>query len=347
MSLSQSQPQPLSSKCPSRQSHSDYCSLASSCSSSDEEINFDEENVPSQAKEPTFLPVGVCPHCQQVFEQPVSLQCGHSVCLICCNQLLFSRTQPLIASSSSSCNSRPRMGISRRAPSSLAGSTATVMYRTPKCPVCNSPPSTAGPVPNLALDHLLRNMRTFRWHQIEHDVNNRGSRKWDDESPIQECKVAVLGARGVGKTCLTRVQYSNDVMFSDVHSENEDGDAYMLDIADGMSVEKACVASRGIIIMYSVVDRQSFYHAAEIYKKLEQNREHNQPIVLVGSKKDRKRQREVTSFEGQQLARNFECPFLEVSSKNNDCVYETFAELVSLIQKQHNAFKNVVKQSLV
>ncbi|CAI2351304.1 unnamed protein product [Caenorhabditis sp. 36 PRJEB53466] len=339
-------------KCPSRQSHSDYGSVTSSCSSDEEGIIafevLDDHTLVESSTEPELsscssLPIGVCPHCHQIFEQPVSLQCGHSLCVICCNQLLFS----MGPAPSHFSRLRPQMGISRRARSTLPGSTSTIMYRTPECPVCCAPPSLAGPVPNLALDHLLRNMQTFRWKQIEQDVNSRVSRKWEDAGPIQECKLAVLGAPRVGKTCFQRVQNGNDVMFPDMQSENEDGDAFMVEIADEMSLEKACISSRGIIIMYSVTDRQSFYHAAEIYKKLEHSREHNQPIVLVGSKKDRKKQRVVTPFEGQQLARNIGCPFLEVSSKFNDCVHETFAELVSMIRKQHNAFKDVVKNSLV
>ncbi|CDH92973.1 RING-type domain-containing protein [Caenorhabditis elegans] len=343
----------ISTKSPSRQSHSDYYSVASSCSSScsdDDVIPFFEQDLrplvdasSTESDDLSSLPVGVCPHCLQIFEQPISLQCGHSLCLICCNQLLFS-SPPALTSHLN--RPIPRMGISQRVPSTLPGSNGIVMYRTPRCPVCSAPPSRSPPVPNLALDHLLRNMRTFRWNQIEKDVSSRGSRKWDD-GPIQDCRIAVLGSSKVGKTCFTMVQNGNEVMFPDVHSENEDADAYMVEIADGMSIERSCVASNGIIIMYSVVDRQSFYHAAEIFKRLEHSREHNQPIVLVGSKKDMRVKRVVTSFEGQQLARTLGIPFLEVSSKQNDCVFEAFEELVSLIQKQNAAFKNVVKQSLV
>ncbi|CAO4374638.1 unnamed protein product [Caenorhabditis nigoni] len=344
----------IATKCPSRQSHSDYYSVGSSCSSScseDEAPPFlDQELKPlvdasttTQTEDLSSLPVGVCPQCLQIFEQPVSLQCGHSLCLMCCNHLLFS-VKPVTTAHLN--RQRPRMGISQRAPSTIPGSNGIVMYRTPKCPVCCAPPSRAGPVPNLALDHLLRNMRTFRWNQIEKDVSSRGSRKWDD-GPIQDCRIAVLGSAKVGKTCFTMVQNGNEVMFPDLHSESEDADAYMIEIADGISVERACIASSGIIIMYSVVDRQSFYHAAEIFKKLENEREHNQPIILVGSKKDVRGKRVVTSLEGQQLARTLRVPFMEVSSKYNDCVFDTFEELVSMIQKQNAAFKNVVKQIIV
>ncbi|PIC35309.1 hypothetical protein B9Z55_014704 [Caenorhabditis nigoni] len=381
----------IATKCPSRQSHSDYYSVGSSCSSScseDEAPPFlDQELKPlvdasttTQPEDLSSLPVGVCPQCLQIFEQetrkndknihqpvvvghlisyflsippntplqvphfqPVSLQCGHSLCLMCCNHLLFS-VKPVTTAHLN--RQRPRMGISQRAPSTIPGSNGIVMYRTPKCPVCCAPPSRAGPVPNLALDHLLRNMRTFRWNQIEKDVSSRGSRKWDD-GPIQDCRIAVLGSAKVGKTCFTMVQNGNEVMFPDLHSESEDADAYMIEIADGISVERACIASSGIIIMYSVVDRQSFYHAAEIFKKLENEREHNQPIILVGSKKDVRGKRVVTSLEGQQLARTLKVPFMEVSSKYNDCVFDTFEELVSMIQKQNAAFKNVVKQIIV
>uniref|UniRef100_A0A1I7UB86 RING-type domain-containing protein n=1 Tax=Caenorhabditis tropicalis TaxID=1561998 RepID=A0A1I7UB86_9PELO len=344
----------ISTNCPSRQSHSDYYSLASSCSSSCSEDDglpfFEQELKPlvdassaQQEESPSSLPVGVCPHCFEIFDQPVSLQCGHSLCLTCCNKLVFSIPS---ANTSHIKNLRPRMGISQRAPSTIPGSTGFVLYRTPKCPVCSAPPSRAGPVPNLALEHLLRNMRTFRWNQIEKDATSRGTRKWED-NPIQDCRIAVLGSSKVGKTCFTMVQNGNEVMFPDKYNDSEDADAYMVEILDRVSIERASIASNGIIIMYSIVDKNSFYNAADIFKKLEHKREHNQPVILVGSKKDLSAKRMVSYEEGQLLATQLGVPFMEVSSKYNDCVFEAFEELVSMIQKQNYAFKNIVKQILV
>ncbi|CAI5449570.1 unnamed protein product [Caenorhabditis angaria] len=190
-----------------------------------------------------------------------------------------------------------------------------VIYRTPKCLVCGAAANQAAPIPNLELDNFLRNIKSFRWNGLDQTISTT-KRRWEDEGfSIHECKIAVIGAKGVGKTCFARVQYSNEIMFPDMLNEMDDSDSYVIDIVDNMEMKKSFSAAHGIIIMYSIADRQSFYEAAEVYKQLEQGREHNQPIVLVGSKKDKNRRRQVTPFEGQQLARTLGCPFFEVSSK--------------------------------
>lgn len=44
-------------------------------------------------------------------------------------------------------------------------------------------------------------------------------------------------------------------------------------------------------------------------------------MIVVGTKSDLKENmREVSSFEGQQLARSHNCSFFEVSAKENDSV---------------------------
>lgn len=65
-----------SSKCSSRQSHSDYCSLGSSYSSDEEIVHhtYEEPEIQkTEVDEYSPLAVGTCPHCNQIFEQ-VSLK---------------------------------------------------------------------------------------------------------------------------------------------------------------------------------------------------------------------------------------------------------------------------------
>ncbi|TKS67165.1 Ras-related protein [Collichthys lucidus] len=63
------------------------------------------------------------------------------------------------------------------------------------------------------------------------------------------------------------------------------------------------------------------HHALEIrYEKV--------PVILVGNKVDLESEREVSSSEGQALAEEWGCPFMETSAKSKTMVDELFAEIV-------------------
>ncbi|KAL2088010.1 hypothetical protein ACEWY4_016838 [Coilia grayii] len=52
------------------------------------------------------------------------------------------------------------------------------------------------------------------------------------------------------------------------------------------------------------------------------------PVILVGNKVDLDNEREVSSSEGQALAEEWGCPFMETSAKSKTMVDELFAEIV-------------------
>lgn len=52
------------------------------------------------------------------------------------------------------------------------------------------------------------------------------------------------------------------------------------------------------------------------------------PVVLVGNKVDLEDEREVSPSEGQALAEDWGCPFMETSAKSKTMVDELFAEIV-------------------
>uniref|UniRef100_A0A1I7WIW9 small monomeric GTPase n=1 Tax=Heterorhabditis bacteriophora TaxID=37862 RepID=A0A1I7WIW9_HETBA len=163
----------------------------------------------------------------------------------------------------------------------------------------------------------------------------------DDDSQnsprIRECSIAVVGARGVGKTSITRVQYGNDILFTDIlckHGEAEINNTFMIDIVDGNNSNASLLHAQGFVLMYSVTDRDSFYEAAEIFKTIEESRGETVSCVLVGSKCDLQKKRRVEAYEGQALARCIGCPFLEVSARKNDCVNEAFLELMRIVERK-------------
>ncbi len=52
------------------------------------------------------------------------------------------------------------------------------------------------------------------------------------------------------------------------------------------------------------------------------------PVILVGNKVDLESEREVSVREGQALAEEWGCPFIETSAKSKTMVDELFAEIV-------------------
>lgn len=57
-------------------------------------------------------------------------------------------------------------------------------------------------------------------------------------------------------------------------------------------------------------------------------------MVLCGNKCDLEPDRQVTTGEGQELAKSFNCPFFESSAKTRINVEESFYELVREIRKE-------------
>ncbi len=59
------------------------------------------------------------------------------------------------------------------------------------------------------------------------------------------------------------------------------------------------------------------------------------PVVLIGNKCDPNNDRQVTTTEGQDLAKAFGCPFVEASAKARINVEPAFYDLVREIRKDN------------
>ncbi|KAJ1358320.1 hypothetical protein KIN20_016723 [Parelaphostrongylus tenuis] len=176
-----------------------------------------------------------------------------------------------------------------------------VTYKSPQCIVCGERPKTTPPVPNLELAMFLRSLKVEKMTEHDNPAYRENiydeSFSYDDDNckRIRECRIGVMGASGVGKTSLIRVQYGNDILFSDLLG----------------NCAEACLSNTFMIdIVDSSVRSEPVDHNLRI------------PSVLVGSKSDLYRKRRVSAYEGQILARHIGCPFLEISAKTNECVNE-------------------------
>lgn len=94
-------------------------------------------------------------------------------------------------------------------------------------------------------------------------------------------------------------------------------------------------SGEGFVIIYSITDRQSFLEAAQAKTQIEQvRRGDGTPMVLVANKMDLESKREVTTEEGQALAREFDCPFFETSAALRHFVDDVFHTLIRQIRKK-------------
>jgi small GTP-binding protein len=162
--------------------------------------------------------------------------------------------------------------------------------------------------------------------------------------------IAVLGAGGVGKTCLV-LRLTKETWDSDYIPTIQDyfektmvvgGDTYNLKIIDtagqdemqgitdiGIKDAQACV------IVYSVTSQVSFNDASKYRDKVMSFASNGQAhIVLAGNKCDIV-ERSVTRKSGEDLARSWGCEFFETSAKENIKIHELFeAALKTLIPKR-------------
>jgi GTPase SAR1 family protein len=89
--------------------------------------------------------------------------------------------------------------------------------------------------------------------------------------------------------------------------------------------------------VFAITSRSSF-EEIDVFREqiLRVKDEDDVPMVLVGNKCDLQEERQVTSAEGQEKAKSFNCPFFESSAKTRVNVEESFYQLVREIrQKVH------------
>src|SRR5688500_4802976 len=92
---------------------------------------------------------------------------------------------------------------------------------------------------------------------------------------------------------------------------------------------------QGFILVYAITSRSSFDEIGGFREQILRVKDKDRvPMILVGNKCDLETERQVTTGEGQDLARSFGCPFFESSAKTRINVEESFYELVREIRKE-------------
>uniref|UniRef100_A0A0B6ZYY1 Uncharacterized protein n=1 Tax=Arion vulgaris TaxID=1028688 RepID=A0A0B6ZYY1_9EUPU len=143
----------------------------------------------------------------------------------------------------------------------------------------------------------------------------------------------------------------NGVVLSDSESDesNDDGEVCLLDILDTAGQEEYSSqkdmyvhSADGIVIIYSITDRDSFTLAESIFIWLKHLTQCNPFSILVANKQDLTSEATVTSQEGIDLALKLGIPFYETSAKTGTGVVEAMTGLVKIIPRISTDYRIVM-----
>lgn len=165
---------------------------------------------------------------------------------------------------------------------------------------------------------------------------------------MRDYKLVVLGAGGVGKSCLT-VQFVQGVYLDTYDPTIEDSyrktieidnKVFDLEILDTAGVaqftamrELYIKSGMGFLLVYSVTDRQSLDELMDLREQVLRIKDMNRvPMVLVGNKADLQDERAISIEEGIEVSSNWgKVPFYETSALLRSNVDEVFVDLVRQI----------------
>jgi len=162
-----------------------------------------------------------------------------------------------------------------------------------------------------------------------------------------------LGAPGVGKSALTvrflTKRYIGEYDHqSDTRYKNEilvDGDPVIFEILDtcpknleDQPAQDTMTWADGFVLVYAITDRLSFNYVKPILQHIQDLKGScgkEIPSVLLGNKGDMVHLRQVSSEEGEILAKDFDCNFGEVAAA--DQVAEVASAFQELCRDVHQA----------
>ncbi|KAG5356685.1 Ras-like protein 1 [Yarrowia sp. C11] len=165
----------------------------------------------------------------------------------------------------------------------------------------------------------------------------------------REYKVVVVGGGGVGKSAIT-LQFVQSHFVDEYDPTIEDSyrkeilidsNLTTLDVLDTAGQEEYSAMREqymrngdGFLLVYSITSRDSFEEAQQFYNQILRVKDvARAPVVLVTNKCDLSAERQVSTAEGQRLAREWNVPFFETSARYRVNVDEPFCDLVREIRR--------------
>ena len=170
---------------------------------------------------------------------------------------------------------------------------------------------------------------------------------------MKELKVVVMGSGGVGKSALTlrfasgSFVESYDPTVEDYYRKQIELEQSIvtLEILDTAGTEQFgslrdiyIKSGQGFIIVYSIIDPQTFHDIHVMKGQIERIKSESTVILaLVGNKSDKDSERAITTKDGAALANTWKCSFYETSAKNNSNVEAVFMDIANRIFKVENS----------
>ncbi|THV08603.1 hypothetical protein K435DRAFT_17253 [Dendrothele bispora CBS 962.96] len=167
---------------------------------------------------------------------------------------------------------------------------------------------------------------------------------------LKKRKIAVLGARSVGKSSLIVQFIENQFVESyyptientfakSVKYRGAEYDCEVIDTAgqDEFSIlnSKHAIGIHGYVLVYSVTSRASLDMIQVVYDKIiDFCGVTDIPCVIVGSKVDLEHSRQVSPAEGEKLAQEMKAGWVETSAKTNLNVAKVFELCLAEIEKR-------------
>ncbi|KAI8640498.1 ras family-domain-containing protein, partial [Parasitella parasitica] len=177
---------------------------------------------------------------------------------------------------------------------------------------------------------------------------------------VREYKLVMVGGGGVGKSALT-IQFIQSHFVDEYDPTIEDSyrkqcvideETALLDILDTAGQEEYSAMreqymrnGEGFLLVYSITSRMSFEEIDTFYQQICRVKDRdNFPLVLVANKCDLELDRQISSKEGQDLAKHYRCHFVETSAKVRINVDEAFYEIVRDIRRYNKEHELIGKR---
>ncbi|KAI8338762.1 ras-like protein 3, partial [Chlamydoabsidia padenii] len=175
-------------------------------------------------------------------------------------------------------------------------------------------------------------------------------------------KIVIVGGGGVGKSAIT-IQFIQSHFVDEYDPTIEDSyrkqciidqETALLDVLDTAGQEEYSAMreqymrnGEGFILVYSITSRLSFDEISSFYQQIRRVKDKNFfPMILVGNKCDLESDRQVSSQEGHDLAKEFGCPFLETSAKQRIHVDDSFYQVVREIRRMNKREQETSRSKL-
>ncbi|KAI5528417.1 small Rab GTPase [Trichomonas vaginalis G3] len=168
-------------------------------------------------------------------------------------------------------------------------------------------------------------------------------------------KVLIVGESGVGKSCLL-LRFTEDLFIENyistigvdfkIRTIEQEGAKVKLQIWDTAGQERFRAitksyyhGSNGIVVVYDITDRKTFEKISDWFEQINTSEPNEDSCkILIGNKCDLNESRQVSLEEGEQLARDYNVPFMETSAKDSINVDNLFDLMARAMREKSGKF---------